>query len=120
MPRVRGEEVIEEKSDIGHTIRDHGFHTHGPLRFRFTLARPERGCDLKVIQGSDDVPVAAQVRAKKRRPTSMMPARVRKNYQWIRSGMRSGVADRLLGSRRAADAKDVLRCRRKILARICH
>src|SRR2546425_5566670 len=119
LTRGRAQELIEEQSDVGHTIRDHGFHARLPVRARFTIARPERSSDLEVIQGGDDVPVTTQVGAQERRPAPMVPAGVRENNQRVRSGIRCGVADRLLASRRGADGEDVLRFWRKILARIC-
>jgi len=67
VPRSGMEHLIDEETRVGHTALDYCLPAEVLLLLGFVLgSRQLRGDHFRVVQSSDDIPVAAQVRMKKR------------------------------------------------------
>ncbi len=115
------EQMIEEKTYIRHTVRDPSLGS-GSLLF---LGLIVPGCqiradDLGMVQGRDNIPVAAQVRAERRGTPPILPTRMRENDQRVGSGLGHRIAHRQLASQFAGqwNGEDVLGFWRNVLSRM--
>ncbi|HWW93207.1 MAG TPA: hypothetical protein VN375_07570 [Vicinamibacteria bacterium] len=81
VPRRSVQQIIKEEADIGHAARDQSLHARRLLLVGLTIpSRELRRDHFGVIQGRDDIPVAAQVSAHKSGHASgTRGASVRKN-----------------------------------------
>ncbi len=71
------EQMIDQKACVGYTIRDPSLCSGSLLLLGLIVpARQIRAANLGVIQGRDNIPVAAQVRAEKRRAPPILSTRM--------------------------------------------
>ncbi len=117
----RIEQMIEEKACVGHTVRDPSLCSGSLLLLGLIIpTRQIRADDLGMIQGRNNIPVAAQVRAEKRRTPPILPTRMREDDQRVGSRLGRRIAHRELASRfvEQRNSEDVLGFWRQILARM--
>src|SRR5215468_10918197 len=111
--------MIEQKADIGDAAGDHGLPARFFLGFRFAVAAGEfRGDHLRVVEGGDDVSMAAQVRAEERGSPAGSAAVVREDDQRISASERRRVANSglLLFGGAEARSEAILSVRVKVMA----
>jgi hypothetical protein len=91
--------MIKEKTNVRGTVRDPGFYSRSLLLVGLTLlTRQFRSYDLRVIQGRDQITMAAQVSTKKRRLAPVPPTPMRKDDQRVDPGLGCSVAHSRLTS----------------------